>query len=250
MATPQADVNPKLATIKALLAKAENSAVSEAEADLYRARAMEMMAKYGVDSALLSDGQPSRDGITDTYVDLPNPWSMSRVRLMCFIAQSVGCQAIYQQGRAVEGGGRRVHVIGFESDVQRAEILYTSLLLQMLNGLNRQVVPFGVRSAKAWRNSWQLGFIERVVERLEAIEQAARAAASGETSATGRSGELVLADRAAMVDAACRKEHPRTRTQGGTYTGSGYGDGAAAGNRADIGGTRRMGAASVGALVA
>ncbi|MFD7580976.1 DUF2786 domain-containing protein [Kitasatospora sp. NPDC059817] len=249
MTTPQADVNPKLATIRALLAKAEDSATPEAEAELARQRAMEMMAKYGVDEALLSDGRPSRDGLTDRHVDLPNPWSMSRVRLLCFIADAVGCQAVHM-GQTGADGGRRVHIIGFESDVQRAEILYTSLLLQMLNGLNKQIIPFGVRSARAWRNSWQLGFIERVIERLVAIEEDARAAASGETSATGRSGELVLADRAAAVEAAYRKDHPHARTRGGTYTGSGYGDGAAAGNRADIGGTRRVGAMPAGSLVA
>ncbi|MCZ4125990.1 DUF2786 domain-containing protein [Streptomyces sp. H39-S7] len=249
MSTPQADVNPKLATIQALLAKAENPGTPEAEAELARTRAMEMMAKYGVDEALLSDGQPSRDGITDRYFDFPNPWAMSRVRLMCFIAQSVGCQAVHM-GVQGAGGARRVHIVGYESDVQRAEILYTSLVLQMLGGLSAQIVPFGVRSARAWRNSWTLGFIERVIERLKAIEEAARAAASGETSATGRSGELVLADRDAMVQAAYRREHPNVRTSRGSYSGSGYGDGAAAGNRADIGGTRRIGAKAAGALAA
>ncbi|MFJ2819412.1 DUF2786 domain-containing protein [Streptomyces sp. NPDC087294] len=247
MGTSQADVHPKLATIQALLAKVENPATTEAEADLARTRAMEMMAKYGVDEALLSDGQPSRDGITDRYIDLPNPWSMPRVRLVCFIAESVGCKAVHM-GVQGAGGVRRVHVIGYESDVQRAEILYASLVLQMLGGLSAQIVPFGVRSARAWRNSWMLGFVERVTDRLEEVEAAARAAASGETSATGRSGELVLADRDAMVQAAYRREHPRTRTSRGGYSGSGYGDGAAAGNRADIGGTRRVGAKSAGVL--
>ncbi|MFF1423160.1 DUF2786 domain-containing protein [Streptomyces sp. NPDC058280] len=249
MGTPQADANPKLATIQALLAKAEDPATSEAEAELARTRAMEMMAKYGVDEALLSDGQPSGDGITDRYVDLPNPWAMSRVRLMCFIAQSVGCKAVHL-GVKGAGGVRRVHIIGYGSDVQRAEILYASLVLQMLGGLNAQIVPFGVRSARAWRNSWQLGFIERVIDRLKAIEKAARVAASGETSATGRSGELVLADRDAMVQAAYRREHPHARSSRGSYSGSGYGDGAAAGDRADIGGPRRIGAKAAGALTA
>ncbi|OIK02587.1 hypothetical protein BIV25_03120 [Streptomyces sp. MUSC 14] len=249
MSTPQAGVNPKLATIQALLAKAEDPATSEAEAELARTRAMEMMAKYGVDEALLSDGQPSRDAITSLYIDLPNPWSMSRVRLMYLIAEAVGCQAIHL-GALGAGGVRRVHIVGYESDVQRAEILYASLLLQMFHGLSAQAVPYGVRSARAWRNSWQLGFIERVIQRLKAIEEAARAAASGETSATGRSGELVLADREAMVQAAFRQEHPRIRSSRGSYSGAGYGHGAAAGDRADIGGTRRVGAATVGALTA
>lgn len=247
MSTPQTKANPKLATIKGLLVKAEDPATPEAEAELARTRAMEMMAKYGVEQAMLNDGKPSCDELTSRYMDLPNPWSMTRVRLMCFIAKAVGCQAVYL-GQEGKGGARRVRVFGFESDLQRAEVLYASLLLQMHSGLAAQVVPFGVRSARAWRNSWQLGFVERVVERLEAIEEAARAAATGETSANGRSGALVLADRAAAVQAAFRREHPWARTQGGTYSGSGYGDGAAAGNRADIGGTRRIGATTAGAL--
>ncbi|MER7025474.1 MULTISPECIES: DUF2786 domain-containing protein [Streptomyces] len=242
-------MNPKLATIQALLARAEDPATPEAEAELARTRAMEMMAKYGVDEALLSDGQPSRDAITDRYIDLPNPWSMSRVRLMCFIAGAVGCRAVHL-GVHGAGGRRRVHVIGYESDVQRAEILYVSLVLQMLGGLNKQIVPFGVRSARAWRNSWTIGFIERVIERLEAIEEAARAAAGGDTSATGRSGELVLADRDAVVQAAYRQEHPNACKSRGSYSGSGYGDGAAAGDRADIGGTRRIGVRAAGTLTA
>ncbi|MFD0417816.1 DUF2786 domain-containing protein [Streptomyces sp. NPDC127108] len=246
MGTPQTDANPKLATIQALLAKAGNPATPEAEAELARMRAMEMMAKYGVDEALLSDGQPSRDSITGRYVAFPNPWSMSRVRLMSFIARSVGCQAVSLNEKGA-GGARRVHIVGYESDVQRAEILYASLVLQMFSGLAAQSVPFGVRSARAWRNSWQIGFIERVTDRLEEIEKAARAAASGETSATGRSGELVLADRDAMVRAEFRKEHPRIRSTGGSYSGSGYGDGWGAGGHADIGG-RRIGRPAAGSL--
>ncbi|MGW1123896.1 DUF2786 domain-containing protein [Streptomyces sp. NPDC002526] len=237
----------KLDTIRALLAKAEDPRTPESEAELARKRAFEMMAKYGVEEAMVSDGQPSRDAVTARYINLPNPWSMSRVRLICFIAQNVGCKAVYM---GVQGGVRRVHIIGHESDIQRAEVLYASLLIQMLGGLNAQVVPYGVRSARAWRNSWTIGFIERVVQRIKAIERATRAAASEETSATGRSGDLVLADRDAMVEAAYRKEHPDVTTSRGSYSGSGYSDGAAAGNRADIGGTRRIGAQTAGALAA
>lgn len=248
MGAAQTDVNPKLATIQALLARAEDPATPEAEAELARTRAMEMMAKYGVDEALLNDGQPSRDAIVTRYVDLPNPWSMPRARLMYFIAQAVGCQPIHIG--ATGDGSRRVQIVGYESDVQRAEILNASLMLQMLNGLNVQTVPYGVRSARAWRNSWQIGFTMRVIERLKAAEDAARAAASEETSAAGRSGELVLADRDAMVQAAFKVENPHVRTQRGSYTGSGYGAGAAAGDRADIGGTRHIGAKTAGALAA
>ncbi|MDV5145501.1 DUF2786 domain-containing protein [Streptomyces sp. SBC-4] len=249
MGATQLNANPKLATIKALLAKAEDPATPEAEADLARARAMQMMAKYGVDEALLSDGEPSRDTITDRYVDVANPWSMSRARLMYHVAEAVGCEAIHM-GAVGTKGERRVHVVGYESDIQRAEILYASLVIQMLGSLSAQVVPYGVRSARAWRNSWQLGFINRVIERLTESEKAARAAAGEETSATGRSGALVLADRSAQVVSAFRKAHPNVRSVRASSSGGGYGDGTAAGSRADIGGTRRLGVPATGVLAA
>ncbi|MFE7118540.1 DUF2786 domain-containing protein [Streptomyces sp. NPDC057654] len=238
--------HPKLDTIRALLAKAEDPATTEAEAELARKRAFEMMAKYGVEQALLNDGQPSEDAITSRYVKLPNPWSMSRMRLMYLVAEALGCKAIYLRERR-EGGTRVLHVFGYESDIQRAEVLYASLVLQMFGGLAAQPVPYDVRSARAWRNSWQLGFIERVIARLREIEKAARTAAEAETSATGRGGALVLADRDTQVRAAFRREHGRVQKTRGTYTGSGYGEGAAAGNRADIGGTR-IGGTTAGAL--
>ncbi|MGW8332481.1 DUF2786 domain-containing protein [Streptomyces sp. NPDC055897] len=239
--------NPKLDTIRALLAKAEDSGATEAEAELARGRAMEMMAKYGIEQALLADGKPSSDAPASRYFSVENPWAMQRARLLSQVADAVGCMAIHV-GKS--GSARRVHVFGYESDIQRAEVLYTSLQLQMHSALAAQRIPYGVTKPKAWRHSWQLGFIVRVSERLKEIENAAREAASGETSATGRNGALVLADRAAVVAANFRTEYPQTVTRGARSTGSGYGHGTAAGDRADIGGTRRIGAATAGALAA
>ncbi|MFI5809182.1 DUF2786 domain-containing protein [Streptomyces sp. NPDC051561] len=246
MTTTQA--HPKLTTIRALLAKAEDPATPEAEAELSRKRAFEMMAKYGVEQAMLSDGDAARDALTNKEITLANPWAMERVRLINHIALALGCKLIHL-GRDGSGPARRVHLFGHESDIQRVELLYTSLLLQMNSGLAAQFVPVrdGVR---AWRRSWIVGFIGRVGARIEEAERGAREEARQEVTVTGRSGALVLADRKSAVERSFQDAYPRTRKGGSSkVTGSGFGDGWAAGGRADIGG-RRIGRAAAGAIAA
>ncbi|MFE0177644.1 DUF2786 domain-containing protein [Streptomyces sp. NPDC059002] len=248
MSTTQntATANPKLATIRALLAKAEDPSTPEAEAELARKRAFEMMAKYGVEQAMLNDGNPTSDASADRQIVLDNPWAMERVRLINRIARALGCQLIHL-GRDGGGPARRVHIFGYESDLQRVELLYTSLLLQMNSGLAAQYVPVS-SGARAWRRSWLLGFIDRVGRRIEEAERGAQEEARSETSATGRSTALVLADRKAVVERSYRDAYPRARKGGSTtMTGNGFGAGWTAGGRADIGG-RRIGRATAGTI--
>ncbi|MFF3554574.1 DUF2786 domain-containing protein [Streptomyces tsukubensis] len=245
------DANPKLSTVRALLAKAEDAATPEAEAELARVRAFEMMAKYGIEMAMLSEEQPGRDVPTDRQIVLDNPWAMERVRLINQITLALGCQLIHL-GRDGAGPARRVHIFGHQSDLDRIELLYTSLLLQMHSGLAAQPVPVGTSGVRAWRRSWLLGFIHRVGKRIEEAENEARAAAQNEITATGRSTALVLADRKAVVEAKYRSAYPRARTgRTTTMTGSGFGDGWAAGGRADIGGgSPRIGARTARSIAA
>ncbi|MEN8650594.1 DUF2786 domain-containing protein [Streptomyces sp. 21So2-11] len=239
----------KLETIRALLATAEDSRTPEAEAELARKRAFEMMAKYGVEQAMLNDSNPSSDAPTDRQIVLDNPWAMERVRLINRIATALGCELIHL-GRDGSGPSRRVHIFGYASDLQRVELLYTSLLLQMNSGLVTQSVPPG-QGARAWRRSWLIGFINRVGDRIAEAERGAREDAKGETTTTtGRSAALVLADRKTVVERNYRQAYPRSRKGGTTtITGNGYGAGWAAGSRADIGG-KRIGRTTAGSIAA
>lgn len=238
----------KLGTIRALLAKAEDSAAPEGEAELARLRAFEMMAKYGIEQALLSDGDVTVDALADRKIVLGDPWAMERVRLMHKVAVGLDCKLIHL-GRDGQSPRRRVHIFGYASDLERIEMLYTSLNLQMLGGAGAQYVPYG-QGARAWRRSWMLGFIDRVGKRIKEAEAKARGEASAETSAAGRSTALVLADRADVVERSYRQAYPRARKGGRTtVSGNGYGDGWAAGGRADIGG-RRIGGQAAGRIAA
>jgi hypothetical protein len=51
----------------------------------------------------------------------------------------------------------------------------------MARGLTVAVVPAGVRSVRAWRRSWLLGFVTAVITRVKAAEDRAASTAEGET---------------------------------------------------------------------
>jgi hypothetical protein len=132
-------------------------------------------------------------------------------------------------------------VFGYASDLERAEILYTSLLIQMAHGLAATEVPAGARSVRAYRRSWLLGYTSAVVMRVREAEARAAATARHEP-VTGQSTALVLAGREHVVQRECRQAYPVTRRMRVTYTGTGYRDGYTEGQRADVGASRVRGA--------
>src|SRR6202044_3222583 len=178
--------------VRKLLAKAEADGVTPPEAEALTAKAAELMARYGIDRALLAATRPETDKPSSRIIDIANPWAQVRAHLLAGLAGAMRCQCILL---TPERGGARVHVFGYASDLERADILYTSLLLQMAHGLSATVVPVGVRSPRAWRRSWLLGFVSAVIGRVRAAEDRAAAGAEGQVQ-TGPSTALVLADRA------------------------------------------------------
>jgi hypothetical protein len=130
-------------------------------------------------------------------------------------------------------------MFGYDSDIERTDVLYTSVLVQMSHGLAVAVVPERA-SPRSWRRSWLLGFGAAVISRVKAAEQAAQARAEqapepGQVTSTA----LVLADRSLVIRAAVQREYPVTRAARTTYSGTGYGAGYEKGQRADLG-TRRV----------
>jgi uncharacterized protein DUF2786 len=229
-----------LERVRKLLAKAEGAGVTPEEAQALTAKAAELMAKYGIDRALLAARRPDTDRPSDRVVEVGNPWARVQGHLLCGVAAAMRCQCVILPG---DGPGTRIHVFGFGSDIERAEMLYTSLLLQMWQGLSQTAPPVGTRSVKAWRRSWLLGFASAVVARVRAAEQAAASGADAAAAPPGTTTALVLADRSLVVRRQVQQAYPRLRKTRLTYTGNGYGAGYSEGQRADIGGTRlRQGA--------
>lgn len=227
--------NPQLDRIRKLLAKAEAAGVTPAEAEALTAKAAELMARYGIDRALLAATQPDTDQPADRVIAIANPWAAVRAHLLTGVASAMRCRCVLLPASS----GARVHVFGYSSDIERAEVLYTSVLMQMGNALGHARPPEWTQSVRAWRCSWLLGYVTAVIARVRAAEQrAAGEASAGPVGSSGGSAALVLASRQQVIARRAHATYPVTRKTKTTYTGSGYRDGYAQGNQADIGAAR------------
>lgn len=235
----------KLDVVRKLLAKAERAATA-AEAESYTAKAVELSARHGIDAALLAAARPGCDEVGTRRIAVDDPYSAGKARLLAWTAAALRCRAVLHQAR----GGRvtAVTVLGFAVDRERVELLYTSLLLQAGTQLTAQRPTRPGESVAAYRRSWLHGFAVQVHRRLLDAERAAAEQAAGGSPAAGAptagSLALVLADRTDRVQRAYAEAFPALgRARPRALSGSGFARGAAAGDRADLGGLRVTAAA-------
>lgn len=222
--------------VRKLLAKAEDPACTPAEAEAFTAKAAELIAKYGVDTALLAAADPALDPVGDLVVEIPAPYALDKCALLAGLADVLRCRAIRRDARHDAGRRFSVHLFGHGSDLRRTEILFTSLLVQASQALAAQEVP-GWQHRAAYRRSWLSGYTYAVVTRLRAAEQ--RAADEADRGRAGPSVALVLADRSAQVARRVSEAYPRLGLASPRrLSGDGRAHGYAAGQRADLGGTQ------------
>lgn len=239
-----------LAKVRKLLALAEDPAATPHEAETYTAKATALIADYGIDRALLAAADPARDPVGDRVVVLDAPYAADKADLLVTVATSLRCGAVRRTRREPGLRGARelsIHLFGHASDLERSELLFTSLLLQSAHGLASTPVPEWEHKA-AFRRSWLAGFRMAVGRRLDEAERRAEAQAGQRYAQAGTSTGLVLADRAALVVGAMERTYPHLgRARRRTLSGSGAAEGWDAGQRADLGGTRLPGRARLGA---
>lgn len=231
----------QLARIRALLAKAENEAATPAEAEAYTAKAVELMAKYGVDRAMLAEADPASDVPGDRVITMTGSYAKDKQNLCSQIAMALGCKSVLRTRYPNGVKTLSVHLFGYGADLDRAEMLFTSLLLQSAQALSATRTPYGENTA-AYRRSWLAGYAATVAQRLTEAETRAHSAAESARSAGTRAGErsfaLVLVDRTALVEARLAQEYPSLgKARARKLSGYGWYDGAGAGRRANLGGT-------------
>ncbi|WP_121256750.1 DUF2786 domain-containing protein [Nocardioides ferulae] len=234
--------DPILAKVRKLLALAEDPAATSHEAETYTAKAAQLIADYGIDRALLAQADPGSDPVGDLVVSLDAPYAVDKAELLSTVAARLRCVAVQRTSRGAGGKELSMHLFGHASDLERAELLFTSLLLQSAQGLARTPVPAWEHKA-AFRRSWLAGFRGAVGARLLAAEQRAADRADARFAEGGTTTAVVLADRTAQVEAAMHDTYPDLRTaRPRVLSGSGGAAGWAAGHRADLGdGPARVG---------
>jgi Protein of unknown function (DUF2786) len=214
--------DPLLARVRKLLAKAEDPACTPAEAEAFTAKATELIAKYGVDRALLAAADPALDPVGDQVVPLDPPYALDKAGLLASVAVPLRCRVVRKTRSGVQ-----VHLFGHAADLERVELLFTSLLVQAAHGLSAVPVPAQEHPA-AFRRSWLAGFAHAIGGRLREAEQAASDAAPG--------AALVLVRRSDLVEHKMAQAYPKLRTASRRrLAGGGLEQGFAAGQAASLG---------------
>ncbi len=212
----------RLATVRALLAKAEASEYPE-EAEAFFAKASELIARFAIDEALVWAGSAERDQPDEVRLVIHAPYLAQKAVLVHAVAVAHGCQSV----RLLSGPGHRsevISVVGFPGDLRWVETLVTSLLVQLTSSMLARC-PEGLTSSGSagWRRSFIMGFAEEVSARLRADRDAAAGAAgaagssvAGEGGAAdagrGPSVALVLAERSGEVRDEFRRRYPSVRS--------------------------------------
>jgi len=237
------DVSAQLRVIRKLLSRAESTDFPS-ERDACLAKVADLVARYSIEDALVwADRDDERRELpVERILVVPDPYAARKVMLFGTVGRHNRCTVIDLGADAARA--RRVSVIGFRGDVDRVEVLVTSLLLQLTRGMLADNPRTTGSATAAWRRSFITGFAVRVGERMAEAqrrnEAGARAEASGPggPAPSGASVALVLADRADAVNAAVRQRYPYLRTTRIDAGSSPHGRaaGRAAGDRATLGG--------------
>jgi hypothetical protein len=141
-----------LSKVRGLVNRAEHPDTSPDEAAACRAKADEMMLKYAIKEAQLRESQPQADRqkpgkIMIELCDAGIPYEQFFTLLVSVICEHTRTIPLFmgaQMDRSALAAWRRYYgdlkvqaeVYGFESDLKYFEILYTTLLLHMSNGID------------------------------------------------------------------------------------------------------------------
>ena len=197
-ATEDREVHARqLDRVRALLAKAESTGFPE-EAEAYTAKAQELMARYSIDYALLSVRAGAPEEPVGRRVGVDNPYEAPKVLLLDAVASANRCRSVWSSAFGF------VTVVGFPSDVDAVELLFTSLLVQataamVAAGSRRDA--YGRSSTRSFRQSFLTAYAQRIGERLTTATKAATEQASRDVAGQPGADQLlpVLASREATV---------------------------------------------------
>ncbi len=198
--------HPKLARVRALLAKAESTEFDE-EAEALSAKAQELITRHALDRLLdrsrdqggLGRGRGDDPQVRRLWLDAP--YVRAKAALVDEAARANRCRTALAESVGF------VVVVGTRADIDAVELLTTSLLVQANTALirhGRRIGHGGRSRTRSFRQSFLFAYADRIGQRLQA---AAVAAATPEET---QRLLPVLRDHDATVSAAFEAMVPHT----------------------------------------
>jgi hypothetical protein len=189
--------------VRALLAKAESTEFDE-EAEIFTAKAQELMARYAIDQATVEAGRAhhSTAEVGMVRVAIDDPYAGPKVLLLQHVARANRARTMWTSSLGF------CSVFGVDSDLRVVEMLFTSLLVQAVAAMRRagsQVDARGRSRTRSFRQAFLVAFAGRIGERLDEANRAAEARAIEEI---GDAFLPVLVSRVEAAERACDEAFP------------------------------------------
>lgn len=221
--------------VRALLALAERTD-NPLEAEVFSAKAAELVDKYRLDVARLAP-VGSGPNFTEERIDMRGFAALrASVQLLNAVAQHYAVTVLIGS----TGNSKNPRLIGDADDIYTVRLLFASLVVQRDRAAHAETVPYGVHTT-TFRTSFAYGYAGRINRRLKDLRAAQRSTARAE----GDSTALVLFDRADAVakyisGELAIKVH-KSNLNAPTIDGASHRAGVRAADRADLGHTRTIG---------
>lgn len=226
-----------LAKVRALLAKAE-STTFEAEAEAFTAGAQSLMARYSIDAALLAAqddaGAVGGERPQGRRIGVDKPYEEPKAMLLAAVADANRCRCVWSRALGFST------VVGFATDVDAVETLFTSLLLQGTRAMTHEGTrrdASGRSRTRGFRRSFLAAYAGRIGERLREVTRDETEKATHDTETSGRELVPILAARDQAVDDAVAElfpDHVHHRMSAGSDP-EGWSSGRQAADRASLG---------------
>ncbi|MDI3389599.1 DUF2786 domain-containing protein [Streptomyces sp. B-S-A8] len=220
------------ARIRALLAKAEATGYPE-EAEALTAKAQELMARHGVDEALLAHRTHTPDTPAARRIGVAAPYESAKAILLDAVATANRCRAVWNEAFGFST------VVGFDTDLDSVELLHTSLLVQATAAMTKAEAAQragGRKRTKTFRQSFLLAYAHRIAARLDEAADHGTAAARDEAGAAAADLLPVLAARDVAVTNRTDEMFPETTSTRvrSAQDAAGWHEGTAAADRAGM----------------
>lgn len=229
--TSRAGVDERmLAKVRGLLAKAESTRFPE-EAEALSAKAQELMSRYSVERALVEEQEAGaaaaglRGSVRRVWLD--GPYLGPKAHLVAAVATANRCRAVSYERLEF------AVLVGHEVDLDIAELLATSLLVQATEAMllaGRSTDRSGQSRTRSFRHAFLLAYATRIGERLREADRMSTERVADERLLP------VLAKREQEVDELFTVLFPRTVSRRSSVSNpEGWGAGRAAADAADLG---------------
>lgn len=222
------------AKIRALLAQAEGTD-NEHEAEAYSAKAEQLMLRWGIDVANLArDPKRPAEEIVTEWIHLKGWFAPAHLYFAALVADGLGNLRTYRM-RWYKHTADSIALVGFESDVRRAQMLIASLQLQAQTALRAW---WKDAPERWWMTRMQAVHAKRqfLISFATVVKNRLTAQRTKLVAEAGTSTELAVRDRKSLVDQFL-DESLTLRQHRGRIQGSWYGadEGARAGSQAQLG---------------